>query len=80
MRMVSRDAYSQHTRKGWCDQLAVFNILGTGRDDSSGVCRLGEDYGCVCVWGGGNVWGGGQEEYVFCCDNLYYEFSFLFLT
>ena len=35
--------------------------------------------GCVymCVLGGGDDWVSGrgeQEEYAFCCDNLYHEF------
>ena len=44
---------------------------------------------CVCVCGCWRVWvwvcmgvgvrGGGLEEYIFCCDNLYCGFSFSFL-
>ena len=39
------------------------------------VCSLGEEsvYGCGCIYI--YVWvfrGGGQEGYVFCCNNLYY--------
>ena len=36
------------------------------------ACRLGEEYGCVCVWGSGEVC---VCVCVSRCNNLYYSFK-----